>query len=141
KLWVGAWPDLRGRWMFWVSAVVILFIVFVAVFPGVFTSAPPNDNCILTVQTQAQAEEFGVPVGARISNHGPLPGHPLGFTKQGCDVFSRIVHGTGTSLSVGLIVTVLVAIMGIVLGAFAGYFGGRLDSFLMRIGAIFFAVR
>src|SRR5690606_21331878 len=134
------WRDLRGRWMFWVSAVVILIIVFVAVFTGVLTSAPLNDNCILTVQTLAPAEEFDVPVGTRISNHGPLPGHPLGFTKQGCDVFSRIVHGTGTSLSVGIIVTLIVAVMGIVIGAFAGYFGGWLDSFLMRIGDIFFAI-
>lgn len=140
NLWLDAWRDLRGRWMFWVSAVVILFIVFVALFPGAFTSVPPNDNCILSVQNDRQAEEFGVPIGTRISDHGPLPGHPLGFTKQGCDVFSRIVHGTSTSLSVGIIVTVLVAVMGIVLGAFAGYFGGWLDSFLMRLGDMFFAI-
>ncbi|TXK19591.1 ABC transporter permease [Homoserinibacter sp. GY 40078] len=140
NLWLDAWRDLRGRWMFWVSAVFILFIVFVALFPTVFTQVPPNDGCILTVQNETQAAELGVPVGTVISDHGPLPGHPLGFTRQGCDVFSRIVHGTGTSLSVGLIVTVIVAVMGIALGAFAGYFGGWIDSFLMRIGDIFFAI-
>jgi len=123
NLWLDAWRDLRGRWMFWVSAAVILFIVFVALFPTVFTQAPPNDQCFLSN-----------------SNGGPQPGHPLGFTFQGCDVFARIVHGTSTSLTVGVIVTVMVAIMGIVLGAFAGYFGGWLDSFLMRIGDIFFAI-
>lgn len=140
NLWLDAWRDLRGRWMFWVSAVVILFIVFVALFPTVFTQVPPNDGCILSVQNQEQADALGVPIGTRISDHGPLPGHPLGFTRLGCDVFSRIVHGTGTSLSVGIIVTVLVAIMGIVIGAFAGYFGGWLDSLLMRLGDIFFAI-
>lgn len=123
NLWLDAWRDLRGRWMFWVSAVVILFIVFVALFPTVFTSVPPNDQCFLAN-----------------SDGGPEDGHPLGFTKQGCDVFSRIVHGASTSLSVGVIVTLLVAIMGIAIGAFAGYFGGWLDSFLMRIGDIFFAI-
>jgi len=123
NLWLDAWRDLRSRWMFWVSAVVILFIVFVALFPGVFTQVPPNDECYLSN-----------------SDGPPQPGHPLGFTKQGCDVFSRIVHGAGTSLSVGIIVTVLVAVMGIVIGAFAGFFGGWLDSFLMRIGDIFFAI-
>lgn len=123
NLWLDAWRDLRGRWLFWVTSVVILFIVFVALFPGVFTNEPPNDNCLLAN-----------------SNGAPQPGHPLGFTRQGCDIFSRIVHGTGTSLSVGIIVTVMVAVMGIVLGAFAGYFGGWLDSFLMRIGDIFFAI-
>jgi len=123
NLWLDAWRDLRSRWMFWVSAVVILFIIFVALFPNVFTTVPPNDQCFLAN-----------------SDGGPEPGHPLGFTKQGCDVFSRIVHGTSTSLSVGVIVTLIVAVMGIVLGAFAGYFGGWLDSFLMRIGDIFFAI-
>ncbi|HWK20408.1 MAG TPA: ABC transporter permease [Microbacteriaceae bacterium] len=123
NLWLDAWRDLRSRWMFWVSAVVILFIIFVALFPTVFTTVPPNDQCFLAN-----------------SDGGPEPGHPLGFTKQGCDVFSRIVHGTSTSLSVGVIVTLIVAVMGIVLGAFAGYFGGWLDSFLMRIGDIFFAI-
>ena len=123
NLWIDAWRDLRGRWLFWVTAVFIVFIVFVALFPGVFTNEPPNDNCQLAN-----------------SNGAPQPGHPLGFTLQGCDVFSRIMHGTGTSLSVGIIVTVMVAVMGIVLGAFAGYFGGWLDSFLMRIGDIFFAI-
>jgi oligopeptide transport system permease protein len=123
NLWLDAWRDLRGRWLFWVSATFILFIVFVALFPGVFTNEPPNDGCLLAN-----------------SNGGPKPGHPLGFTLQGCDVFSRILHGTSTSLSVGIIVTVMVAVMGIVLGMFAGYFGGWLDSFLMRIGDVFFAI-
>ena len=123
NLWLDAWRDLRVRWMFWASAIVILFIVFVALFPTVFTQVPPNDECYLAN-----------------SDGGPEPGHPLGFTKQGCDVFSRIVHGTGTSLSVGIIVTLLVAVLGIIFGAFAGFFGGWLDSFLMRVGDIFFAI-
>jgi oligopeptide transport system permease protein len=134
NLWIDAWRDLRGRWLFWASLVLILFIIFVALFPGLFTAEPPNDNCYLS----QDASHTGNPLAA--SNGGPTPGHPLGYTKQGCDVFSRIVHGTGTSLSVGIIVTLMVAIMGIVLGAVAGYFGGWLDSFLMRIGDIFFAI-
>ena len=64
----------------------------------------------------------------------------MGFTKQGCDLFSRVVHGTSTSLSVGLIVTALVAFMGIFMGGLAGFFGGWVDSLLMRVGDIFFAI-
>ncbi len=123
NLWLDAWRDLRRRPMFWISGVLIVFITFVALFPGVFTSEPPNDQCFLSN-----------------SNGPPEPGHPLGFTLQGCDVFSRIVHGTATSLSVGIIVTLLVATIGIVVGAFAGFFGGWIDSLLMRTGDIFFAI-
>ena len=67
--------------MFWISAALILLIVFVALFPGLFTQTPPNNDCQLAN-----------------SNGGPADGHPLGFTKQGCDIYSRIIHGTSTSL-------------------------------------------
>jgi len=123
NLWLDAWRDVRRRPMFWISAIFIVFIVIVALFPTLFTQVPPNDECFLSN-----------------SNGGPQPGHPLGFTLQGCDVYSRIIHGTSTSLSVGLIVTALTILMGVVIGAFAGYFGGWLDSLLMRVGDIFFAI-
>jgi len=122
NLWLDAWRDLRGRWMFWVAAVAILFIIFVALFPALFTAEDPR-ACDLD-----------------FSNDPPSSGHPMGFTKQGCDVFARVVHGTSTSLSVGIIVTILVAIIGIIIGAFAGYFGGWLDAVLMRLGDMFFAI-
>jgi len=123
NLWLDAWRHLRGRPMFWISGILIVFIVFVALFPDLFTSVPPDNNCQLSV-----------------SNDGPSPGHPMGFTKQGCDVFSRVVHGASTSLSVGLLVTLIVATVGIIFGAFAGFFGGWIDSVLMRVGDIFFAI-
>lgn len=123
NLWLDAWRDLRGRWMFWASAAIIILVIVVALFPSLFTQVPPNDGCVLSN-----------------SNGGPEPGHPLGYTKQGCDVFSRIMHGTSTSLSVGLIVSLIVVVFGIVLGAFAGFFGGWVDSLLMRFGDIVFAI-
>lgn len=123
NLWIDAWADLRRRPMFWISSALILIIVFVALFPGLFTNEPPNSNCQLAN-----------------SNGAPVPGHPLGFTRQGCDVFSRIVHGAGTSLSVGIIVTILVFALGVLFGAFAGYYGGWTDGILSRLGDIFFSI-
>lgn len=123
NLWTDAWHDVRRRPMFWISAAIILLVVVVALFPGWFTQVPPNNDCQLSN-----------------SNAGPAPGHPLGFTKQGCDIYSRIIHGTSTSLSVGLIVTFLVAVLGILFGAFAGFYGGWVDSVLSRLGDIFFSI-
>ncbi|HEY1106203.1 MAG TPA: ABC transporter permease, partial [Agromyces sp.] len=91
NLWIDAWADLRRRPMFWISSALILIIVFVALFPGLFTSVDPSHGCQLAN-----------------SNGAPEAGHPLGFTRQGCDVFARIVYGASTSLSVGIIVTILV---------------------------------
>lgn len=122
NLWLDAWRDLRGRWMFWVSGVFVVILIVVALFPGLFVQVNPN-SCDLSN-----------------SNAAPRSGHPLGFDFQGCDVYSRVIHGTSTSLSVGVMVTIIIAIMGIVIGAFAGFFGGWVDSLLMRIGDMFFAI-
>ncbi len=123
NLWLDAWRDMRRRPMFYISGVLILLVVIVALFPGIFTAEPPNDKCYLAN-----------------SNAGPIWGHPLGFTRQGCDVFSRIVHGTSTSLTVGILVTILTMGVGIILGAIAGFYGKWIDAVLSRVGDIFFAI-
>jgi oligopeptide transport system permease protein len=123
NLWIDAWRDLRRRPLFWISSALIVIVAIVALFPGIFTSFPPNDQCDLG-----------------LSNSGPTAGHPLGFTKQGCDVYSRIINGTSTSVSVGFIVIVLTTVLGLLFGAFAGFYGGWVDSVLSRIGDIFFSI-
>jgi oligopeptide transport system permease protein len=55
-------------------------------------------------------------------------------------VYARIIFGTQTSLSVGLIVTALVGVLGIVIGSLAGFYGRWVDAVLSRIGDIFFAI-
>jgi oligopeptide transport system permease protein len=123
NLWRDAWRDVRKRPMFWISSALILLIVIVALFPDLFTQVPPNNDCQLSN-----------------SNGAPTTGHPLGFTRQGCDIYSRIIHGTSTSLAVGLIVTFLIAVLGIVFGSLAGFYGGWVDGLLSRLGDIFFSI-
>jgi len=125
NLWIDAWADLRRRPMFWISSALIVLIVFVALFPGLFTAEPPAGSGACNLSN---------------SNGAPIAGHPLGFTRQGCDVWSRIVHGAGTSLAVGIIVTILVFTLGVLFGAFAGYYGGWTDGVLSRVGDIFFSI-
>lgn len=122
NLWTDAWQDMRGRPMFWISAVIILLVVLVSLFPTLFTQVDPRE-CLLSR-----------------SNQGPVSGHPLGFNKQGCDIYSRMIHGTSTSVSVGLIVILMTFVIGAVMGAFAGYFGGFVDTILSRIGDVFFSI-
>jgi peptide/nickel transport system permease protein len=52
----------------------------------------------------------------------------LGTDKYGRDLLSRLMAGTGLSLSVGFIAVLISLLLGIVLGACAGYFGGKTDA-------------
>lgn len=123
NLWLDAWRDLRKRPMFYISASLIILVILVALFPQWFTQTPPNDDCQLAN-----------------SNGAPTDGHPLGFTKQGCDVYSRIIYGTSTSLTVGLLVMVMNLVMGVIAGSISGYFGKWVDAVISRLGDIFFSI-
>ena len=121
-VWSDAWQSMRRRPMFWVSAVLIVLILFVAMFPGLFSPVSPTANCQLAD-----------------SNAGPRAGHIFGFTRQGCDVYARVIYGTQSSVMVGFIATLMVTIFGSIVGALAGYYGGILDAILSRVADIFFA--
>ncbi|MCV0333090.1 MULTISPECIES: ABC transporter permease [unclassified Microbacterium] len=122
NLWRDAWRDLRRRPLFWFSVVLATLFIVVAAWPSLFTNVDPR-SCDLMY-----------------SNEGPAPGHPLGYTFQGCDIYSRIIWGAQTSLAVGLIATIIASFVGLVMGALAGFYGGWLDALLSRIGDIFFAI-
>lgn len=120
--WSDAWDSMRRRPMFWISSVLIVLIVVVAALPFLFTQTSPT-SCDLGV-----------------SNGSPAGGHPLGFTRQGCDIYSRIIYGTQASLTVGLLATLLVTLFGGIVGALAGFYGGVFDAIISRVGDIFFAI-
>ncbi len=68
---------------------------------------------------------FGVDPGARI--------YLLGADGRGRDYFSRIVHGSRVSLSIGIIGSLLTFFAGLIVGGVAGYYGGRTDTAIMRL--------
>ncbi|AWB83771.1 ABC transporter permease [Corynebacterium liangguodongii] len=120
--WSEAWRYLRRRPVFWVSAVLIAMALALAMFPSLFTSVDPRE-CALS-------RSLG----------GPETGHPFGFDRQGCDIYSRTVYGARASVTVGVLTTIVVTLIGSVVGAIAGYFGGLWDTLLSRLTDIFFAV-
>lgn len=70
---------------------------------------------------------------------GPTAAHWFGTDEFGRDLFSRIICGTGISLSVGLFSVTIAAVVGTVLGLLGGYYGGIIDSVIMRICDALFA--
>ena len=59
-------------------------------------------------------------------------GHLLGTDQLGRDTLSRLLHGTRTSIAVGLSATLVAAVIGSLIGLVAGYAGGCSDTLLMR---------
>jgi peptide/nickel transport system permease protein len=59
--------------------------------------------------------------------------HLLGTDRLGRDEWSRLMYGTRTSLSIGLIAVIISTILGIVLGGLSGYYGGTTDMIIQRL--------
>ncbi|MEU3825990.1 ABC transporter permease subunit [Streptomyces sp. SID486] len=122
SLWSDAWRDLRRNPVFLLSALVIVFLVVISLWPSAIASGSPL-TCDLAK-----------------SQDGPAPGAPFGYDGQGCNVYTRTVYGARTSVTVGLCATLGVALFGSVLGGLAGYYGGLWDSVLSRVTDVFFAI-
>ena len=63
-------------------------------------------------------------------HEAPNSSHYLGTTRMGKDVFSQLLYGARTSLTVGFVAGLLATIVGVVVGLASGYFGGRVDDLL-----------
>ncbi|MFJ5640094.1 ABC transporter permease [Streptomyces sp. NPDC093223] len=122
SLWSDAWRDLRRNPVFVVSALVILFLVVISLWPSLIASGSPL-TCDLAK-----------------SQDGAGPGAPFGYDGQGCNVYTRTVYGARASVTVGVCATLGVALLGSVLGGLAGFFGGFWDSLLSRVTDVFFAI-
>lgn len=66
--------------------------------------------------------------------------HPLGTDHMGHDVLSMILHGSRTSLTIGIVSALISGLIGTMLGAFAGYFGGALDKITSEVINIFLMI-
>ncbi|MFD4629649.1 ABC transporter permease [Streptomyces sp. NPDC058284] len=128
SLWGDAWFELRHRPMFWIAGILLVLLLVIAAFPGMFTGADPRDG--------------------DLTNHflsKPELGHFFqadwfGYDGQGRSIYARVIYGTRASIMVGVGVTVLVTLLGGLLGMLAGYFGGWIDSVISRVTDIFFGL-
>lgn len=112
-----AWYDLRRRPIFWIAGTVVLLMTTIAAFPWLFSS----------VDARTAACELSD------SLRTPSAEHWFGFTKQGCDVYARVIYGTRASIVVGIFSTLISAATALIVGMLAGYFGGWVDAILSRI--------
>lgn len=72
-------------------------------------------------------------MSAAEKNMAPGIAHILGTDNFGRDVFSRVMEGAGTTLSIAFCAVAIGAFFGSLIGGLTGYFGGAIDEFVMRI--------
>jgi oligopeptide transport system permease protein len=117
-----AWHDLRRRPLFLVSVTLIAFLLVLAAFPQLFTSADPNAGDLSRSRQPPSAEAW------------------FGYDLLGRDVYARTIHGTRVSIVVGVLATSFTVLLGGSLGILAGFYGGWVDGLLSRIADVFFGL-
>jgi peptide/nickel transport system permease protein len=71
---------------------------------------------------------------------GDYPVFLMGADNLGRDLFSRIIHGSRISLTIGFAATAVSLALAVFLGGLAGYFGGLTDWAVMRFAEFFMLI-
>ena len=100
--------------LFWISSIVILIYVGVAIFAPFIA---PYDPYAIT----------GDPL------EHPSNEHPLGTNATGQDILSQLIYGTRVTLVVGFTAAIISCGISTLLGIQTGYYGGVFDETAMRI--------
>ena len=104
-----------------VSAVIVIFTIFVAIFAP---QIAPNDP------VEAHYDAMMI---------APNAEYWLGTDQFGRDVLSRIIWGARTALYIGFTSAILGATLGLILGVASAYFSGWFDLVFQRIMDVFLA--
>ena len=64
----------------------------------------------------------------------------MGTDRQGRDLLALTLQGGQISLMVGIIATLVSLVIGVSYGAISGYLGGRVDSLMMRLVDVLYAI-
>ncbi|MSU69694.1 MAG: ABC transporter permease [Opitutaceae bacterium] len=121
SLWRDAWHRLRKNRLAVGGASIVLVFTLLCVFGPIFSQTYQDQNLDLGAVA-------------------PNPRHWLGTDTLGRDLLARILYGGRISLMVGLVASFVALTIGVTYGAVAGYVGGNLDTVMMRIVDIMYAL-
>ena len=121
QLW-DVWRRFRKNKAAMVGLFVIGLLVFCAIFADVISPADP--------------------IVIDLGNTFAPPGreHPMGTDNFGRCIFSRIIHGTRTSLRIGFTAVATGLFAGLIIGSISGFYGGMLDNVVMRFIDVLMAI-
>jgi len=122
SLWQDAWHRLRKNRLAVAGGVIVLTLALLCLIGPFFLRYSYEEQNLNIRQTPPSRE------------------HWLGTDKLGRDQFSRILYGGRVSLMVGLCATAVSLTIGVFYGAVSGFVGGKVDSVMMRIVDILYAL-
>ncbi|WP_084484313.1 ABC transporter permease [Nocardia anaemiae] len=108
------WKSVRGNAVVILSGAVAVLALGWALFPSVFAGGDPL--------TGVPAQKF----------QSPSARHWFGTDNLGRDLYTRMVHGAGLSLTATLSAVAIALVAGSVLGLLSGSIGGFVDTVIMR---------
>jgi len=109
------WRLLLRRPTFIVGVAILLFWVVCAVFGHMIAPQDPLAQQLLA------------------TNKAPSGAHWFGTDQLGRDIFSRVIVGARTILTISFFATVLGTVLGTALGLIMGYLGGIIDTLAGRL--------
>lgn len=110
------WRRYRKSPTAMIGLAIIAIIIFFAVFADFIV---PYDYGIKQV------------ISDRLQ--GPSLKHLFGADDLGRDLFARVVHGSRSSLALGILTTAVATLIGGFLGGICAYYGNRVDNIIMRL--------
>jgi ABC-type dipeptide/oligopeptide/nickel transport system permease subunit len=123
--WNIAWRRFKKNRAALAGALIVGFIIFLAVFDSLIAPFPPNDTP-------------GFKTGEARSP--PSLKYLFGTDYIGHDVFSQVVYGARSALFVGFASAAIAMSLAVLVGLISGYYGGIIDNILMRITEIFLVI-
>lgn len=118
----GLWSKVMANAGARTGAVIILLVLLAAVLAPVIAPYDP-DAIDLNYRLQPPSYAF-----------------LMGTDEVGRDIFSRVLWGARSSLSVGILIVLIGSFFGTVLGCFSGFLGGITDTIFMRLVDVVMAV-
>jgi peptide/nickel transport system permease protein len=113
--WARVGPRIRRHKGAMVGTFIVAVLVLVAVGQSVLAPQSPTR------------------IDITAALRGPDRAHWMGTDQYGRDVYSRVIHGSSISLTVGFISVGIAAVAGTTIGLAAGFYGGKVDGILMRV--------
>ncbi len=112
------WRTIKESKVAMAATLLLAFFLLLAIFAGQLAPRDPLKTGDKALQS-------------------PSGDYWFGTDDLGRDVFSGVIHGARTSISIGIIVALLSNLLGLAIGLVAGYASNWLDDLLMRFTELF----